>query len=381
MLPREYFEKIESQRLASYALKSAESKGRRHPEEEHPLRMAFQRDRDRVIHSSAFRRLEYKTQVFVNHEGDHYRTRLTHTIEGSQIVRTMARALRLNEDLSEAIVLAHDLGHTPFGHSGERALHRLMKDHGGFEHNEQSLRIVELLEERYPGFKGLNLTYETLEGIRKHRTEHDVPEEGSFLQPSLEAQLADLSDEIAYNNHDIDDGIASGMLDPRILDGVDLWREMHEETRRRIGPSDRKIVITATIRELINLLVTDAIRTTEQRLDGRGIRSVEEVRRAPERIVGFSAELEEKNKELKKCLFEHLYRHTRVIRMGSKAERILEDLFEAYLAQPEQMPPRFAMRVSEGEEIHRVIADYVAGMTDRYAMDEHKKLFDPHERV
>jgi dGTPase len=381
MLPREYFEKIESQRLASYALKSAESKGRRHPEEEHPLRMAFQRDRDRVIHSSAFRRLEYKTQVFVNHEGDHYRTRLTHTMEGSQIVRTMARALRLNEDLSEAIVLAHDLGHTPFGHSGERALHRLMKDHGGFEHNEQSLRIVELLEERYDDFKGLNLTYETLEGIRKHRTEHDVPEEGTFLQPSLEAQLADLSDEIAYNNHDIDDGIASGMLDAGILDGVEVWREMHEETRRKTGRSNPKIVITATIRELINLLVTDAIRTAEQRLEARGIRSVEEVRRSPERIVGFSRELEEKNKELKKCLFEHLYRHTRVIRMGSKAERILEDLFESYLAQPEQMPPRFAMRVSEGEEIHRVIADYVAGMTDRYAMDEHKKLFDPHERV
>jgi dGTPase len=381
MLPREYFEKIESQRLASYALKSAESKGRRHPEEEHPLRMAFQRDRDRVIHSSAFRRLEYKTQVFVNHEGDHYRTRMTHTMEGSQIVRTMARALRLNEDLSEAIVLAHDLGHTPFGHSGERALNRLMKGHGGFEHNEQSLRIVELLEERYVGFKGLNLTYETLEGIRKHRTEHDVRQEGSFLHPSLEAQLADLSDEIAYNNHDIDDGIASGMLDARALDDVEVWREMREETRRKIGPSDPKIVIMSTIRGLINLLVTDAIRTTEQRLEERGIRSVEEVRRSPERMVGFSSELREKNKELKEYLFGHLYRHTRVIRMGSKAERILEDLFEAYLSQPEQMPPRFVMRVGEGEEIHRVIADYVAGMTDRYAMDEHKKLFDPHERV
>jgi dGTPase len=381
MLPREYFEKIESQRLASYALKSAESKGRRHPEEEHPLRMAFQRDRDRVIHSSAFRRLEYKTQVFVNHEGDHYRTRMTHTMEGSQIVRTMARALRLNEDLSEAIVLAHDLGHTPFGHSGERALNRLMKGHGGFEHNEQSLRIVELIEERYVGFKGLNLTYETLEGIRKHRTEHDVRQEGSFLHPSLEAQLADLSDEIAYNNHDIDDGIASGMLDARALDDVEVWREMREETRRKIGPSDPKIVIMSTIRGLINLLVTDAIRTTEQRLEERGIRSVEEVRRSPERMVGFSSELREKNKELKEYLFGHLYRHTRVIRMGSKAERILEDLFEAYLSQPEQMPPRFVMRVGEGEEIHRVIADYVAGMTDRYAMDEHKKLFDPHERV
>jgi dGTPase len=381
MLPREYFEKIESQRLAGYALKSAESKGRQYPEEEHPLRMAFQRDRDRVIHSSAFRRLEYKTQVFVNHEGDHYRTRLTHTMEGSQIARTMARALRLNEDLSEAIVLAHDLGHTPFGHSGERVLHKLMKDHGGFEHNEQSLRIVEVLEERYAGFKGLNLTYETQEGIKKHRTEHDIPEGGTFPQPSLEAQLADLSDEIAYNNHDIDDGIASGMLDPRILEAVEIWHEIRDRVKRNIAGASPQVVMAATVRELINVLVTDAIHTTEQRLETRGIRSVEEVRRSPGRIVGFSGALEEKNKALKTCLFDNLYRHRRVIRMGSKAERILEDLFKAYLAQPEQMPTRFAGRVSGGEEIHRVIADYIAGMTDRYAMDEHKKLFDPHERV
>jgi dGTPase len=334
-----------------------------------------------VIHCSAFRRLEYKTQVFVNHEGDHYRTRLTHTMEGSQIARTMARALRLNEDLAEAIVLAHDLGHTPFGHSGERALAKLMKDHGGFEHNEQSLRIVEVLEERYPGFKGLNLTLETLEGIQKHRSSYDSPSGESFHQPALEAQLGDLSDEIAYNNHDIDDGIASGMLDATALESVPLWRENHAVVRGRLTGADERIVILATIRSLIDILVTDAIRTAERRLAERGIGSADDVRRCTERIVGFSAEIEEKKTELKDFLFDHLYRHTRVIRMGTKAERILEDLFKTYLAQPEQMPIRFVTRLSEGEDLHRVIADYIAGMTDRYAMDEHKKLFDPHERV
>ncbi|MFQ5457830.1 MAG: dGTP triphosphohydrolase, partial [Myxococcota bacterium] len=265
MLPREYFEESAAERLAPYALCSAASKGRRHAEEEHPLRMAYQRDRDRVIHCTAFRRLEYKTQVFVNHEGDHYRTRLTHTMEGSQIARTMARALRLNEDLAEAIVLAHDLGHTPFGHSGERALAALMKDHGGFEHNEQSLRIVEELEERYPGFKGLNLTYETLEGIQKHRSSYDAPGGETFLQPSLEAQLGDLSDEIAYNNHDIDDGIASGMINPADLAQVALWREAHAETKKKLAGAGDRLLILGTVRALINMLVTDAIRTTEER--------------------------------------------------------------------------------------------------------------------
>jgi len=366
MLPREYFEKQEAERLAPYGLKSAESRGRRYPEPEHPLRMAYQRDRDRVIHCSAFRRLEYKTQVFVNHEGDHYRTRLTHTMEGSQIARTMARALRLNEDLAEAIALA---------------LARLMKDHGGFEHNEQSLRIVEVLEERYPGFKGLNLTYETLEGIQKHRSSYDAPGGETFHQPSLEGQLADLSDEIAYNNHDIDDGIASGMLDAAALEGVVIWRENHAAMKRKLAGVEERLVILATIRALINILVTDAIRAAERRIGELGIESVDDVRRCGERIVGFSEEIEEKKAELKAFLFENLYRHTRVIRMGTKAERILEDLYKAYLSQPEQMPARFVTRLSEGEEICRVIADYIAGMTDRYAMDEHKKLFDPHERV
>ncbi|MDP3939534.1 MAG: deoxyguanosinetriphosphate triphosphohydrolase [Deltaproteobacteria bacterium] len=381
MLARDYFEKQEAERLAPYGLRSAESRGRRYPEEEHPLRMAYQRDRDRVIHCSAFRRLEYKTQVFVNHEGDHYRTRLTHTMEGSQIARTMARALRLNEDLAEAIVLAHDLGHTPFGHSGERALGALMKDHGGFEHNEQSLRIVEVLEERYPGFKGLNLTFETLEGIQKHRSSYDGPGGETFHQPALEGQLADLSDEIAYNNHDIDDGIASGMLDQAALGDVVLWRENHAEATRRLAGAEERLIILATIRSLIDLLVSDAIRTTESRLTELGIGSADDVRRCAERIVGFSGEVEEKKAELKAFLYDNLYRHTRVIRMGTKAERILEDLFNTYLSQPEQMPSRFVSRLSEGDEIHRVIADYIAGMTDRYAMDEHKKLFDPHERV
>jgi dGTPase len=381
MLPREYFEKLEAERLAPYALRSATSKGRRHPEEEHYFRMAFQRDRDRVIHSSAFRRLEYKTQVFVNHEGDHYRTRLTHTMEASQIARTLARALRLNEDLAEAVVLAHDLGHTPFGHSGERVLHRLMKDYGGFEHNAQSLRIVEVLEERYPGFKGLNLTYETLEGIQKHETEYRTPEGERMLQPSLEAQAADLADEIAYNNHDIDDGIASGMLDAKELEEAVLWREEYEAVRRSYPSASPKVSVNMSVRGLINRLATDVVLTVEQRIEALGIKSVDEVRRCPERIVGFSDETAANNHQLKQYLFEHLYRHTRVIRMGSKAERIIEDLFNAYVRQPEQMPYHFAQRVRDGEVLQRVIADYIAGMTDRYAMDEHQKLFDPHARV
>jgi len=381
MLPRQHFEKLEAERLAPWALRSAESRGRRYPEEEHPFRMAFQRDRDRVIHSSAFRRLEYKTQVFVNHEGDHYRTRLTHTMEASQIARTIARALRLNEDLSEAIVLAHDLGHTPFGHSGERVLHKLMREHGGFEHNAQSLRIVEMLEERYPGWKGLNLTYETLEGIQKHRTEYDTPEGERVRQPGLEAQTADLADEIAYNNHDIDDGIASGMLDAAELESVALWREAVGEARAKCAGAGPGVLRTATIRRLIDRLVTDVILTVESRIESQGVQAVDDVRRSPDRIVGFSEAVSEMNAELKRHLYDNLYRHTRVIRMGMKAERIMEDLFHAYVHQPEQMPPHFVRRVREGEVLERVIADYIAGMTDRYAMDEHQKLFDPHARV
>ncbi len=381
MLPREHFEKLEAERLAPWGLRSAESRGRKHAEEEHPFRMAFQRDRDRVIHSSAFRRLEYKTQVFVNHEGDHYRTRLTHTMEASQIVRTIARALRLNEDLSEAIVLAHDLGHTPFGHSGERVLHKLMLAHGGFEHNEQSLRIVEVLEERYPGFRGLNLTYETIEGIQKHRTEYDNPEGERIRQPGLEAQTADLADEIAYNNHDIDDGIASGMLDVAGLESASLWREAAGEARSKCAGASPRVLRAATIRRLIDRLVTDVILSVEARIESLGIRTVDDARRSRERIVGFSPEVAEKNADLKRYLYDNLYRHTRVIRMGTKAERIIEDLFHAYVRQPEQMPPHFVSRVREGEVLERVIADYIAGMTDRYAMDEHQKLFDPHARV
>ena len=374
-------EEWEERHLAPYGMRSAQSCGRRYPEDEHPLRTRYQRDRDRVIHSSAFRRLEYKTQVFVNHEGDHYRTRLTHTMEASQIARTIARALRLNEDLSEAIVLAHDLGHTPFGHSGEHVLHRLMAGHGGFEHNAQSLRIVELLEERYAGFKGLNLTCETLEGIQKHRTEYDTPEGERIHQPGLEAQAADLADEIAYNNHDIDDGLASGMLDPEGLKSAALWREAFGEMKSKCAGASARVERAATIRSLINRLVIDVIVTVEERIEAAGIRSIDEVRRSPERIVGFSPALAEMNAELKAYLFDNLYRHTRVIRMGTKAERIIEDLFSTYVRQPEQMPTHFVRRVREGEVLQRVIADYIAGMTDRYCQDEYRKLFHPFENI
>jgi dGTPase len=256
-----------------------------------------------------------------------------------------------------------------------------MVHHGGFEHNAQSLRIVEMLEERYPGFKGLNLTYETLEGIQKHRTEYDTPEGDRVRHPGLEAQTADLADEIAYNNHDIDDGIASGMLDAAELESVALWREAAAEARTRCAGAKPRVLRAATIRRLIDRLVTDVIVTVEGRIESLGIRTVDDVRRSTQRIVGFSQEVAEKNAELKRHLFDHLYRHTRVIRMGTKAERIMEDLFNAYVHQPEQMPPHFVRRVREGEVLQRVIADYIAGMTDRYAMDEHQKLFDPHARV
>lgn len=377
---------IEAGRLAPWAAKSAETKGRRHPEEEHPFRSPFQRDRDRIIHCNAFRRLEYKTQVFVYHEGDHYRTRLTHTIEVAQITRTIARALGLNEDLAEAIALAHDLGHPPFGHSGEKILDDLMSKNGGFEHNAHSLRIVEELEKRYPSFNGLNLTWEVREGIIKHNSEHDNPalnpeyENGKF--PCLEAQIADAADEIAYNNHDLDDGLSSEMLDPAALREVELWQENFDEARRRHPEADFKVLKYQTIIRIINSLVTDLVTTILKTIDEEGIKSAEDVRSRKASLARFSPGMEKKNRQLKKFLLENLYKHHRVVRMAHKAERIIRELFGVYLKNPKLLPPHIYSLIENSKaDKHRVVCDYIAGMTDRFALDEFKKLFDPYEKV
>jgi dGTPase len=385
MPTRAELETHEASRLASYAMRSRDSRGRRHPEAEHPLRMAFQRDRDRIIHSTAFRRLEYKTQVFVNHEGDYYRTRLTHTVEAAQVTRTLARTLGLNEDLAEAVALAHDLGHTPFGHAGERTLHRLMAPYGGFEHNGQSLRIVDVLEERYPAFRGLNLTFEVREGIVKHSTRYDRPQVREFdadKAPCLEAQIVDFADEIAYNAHDVDDGLKSGMLNVEDLRRVSLWNEAEQVVAKTASGASEHVRWYQSIRLLIDNLVSDLLSTLQARLRSEGIDGIDDVRRVKPRLVEFSAPMTERNLELKAFLRDHLYTHHRVTRMTQKADRIMTALFELYLAEPKQLPPHVTRRVrDEGESVPRVIADYIAGMTDRFALEEYKKLFDPYERV
>ncbi len=381
MLIREELEALEDKRLARYAVRSRDSRGRVFPEPEHPYRTAFQRDRDRIIHTTAFRRLEYKTQVFVNYEGDYYRTRLTHTIETAQIGRTMARALGCNEDLTEAISLAHDLGHTPFGHSGELALDEIMEEHGGFNHNYQSVRMVETLEQRYPDFPGLNLTWETREGIVKHTTEYDVSQAEGYepqKRATLEGQLVNAADEIAYTTHDLDDGLRSGLITVSDLRGLRLWQEALQELdileRNFEEMSQRRV-----IRYLINREVTDVVQHVDSGLEESGVQAVDDVRCAPRNLVGFSAELELRNRELKDFLLQRLYRHHRVMRMQTKAKRLIHQLFEAYIAEPRQLPEEIQEKISEGKR-ERVVCDYIAGMTDRFAIQEHRKLFDPATR-
>ncbi len=368
----------EADHLARYGMKSADSRGRRYPEEEHPLRTRYQRDRDRVIHCSSFRRLEYKTQVFVNHEGDNYRTRLTHSLEAAQIGRTAARALGLNEELTECLVLGHDLGHTPFGHSGERVMDELMRDHGGFEHNRQTLRILEVLEVRYPRFPGLNLTWEVREGIIKHRPESDAtapPEYAPGEAPALEAQLVDLVDEIAYNNHDVDDGLTSRMFTIDEIRSVRLFREAHDAALEQ-GITDEHLVRHQVVRRIIDRCARDLLDATVTALEEARVGSAEDVRRAGRRLAGYSEEMRPLVRELKDFLLAKMYRHYRVIRMGDKAGRILRDLFSAYVSQPLQLPPHYQERIQE-DGLERVACDYIAGMTDRFALDEHRKLFDP----
>jgi dGTPase len=372
---REAYESEELERLAPYAVKSALSRGRVVQEPEHAYRTAFQRDRDRVIHSRAFRRLEYKTQVFVYHEGDHYRNRLTHTLEGAQVARTLARALRLNEDLAEAIVLAHDLGHTPFGHAGERVLDALLEGDGGFDHNRQSLRIVDLLEERHPAYRGLNLTSETREGILKHGAswEHPVPLPPETPSHSLEAQLADLADEIAYTNHDLDDGLRAGLLRLESLEGVELWREARAAVKGRLGEEAEGVLRAQTIVALLDRLATDLVQTTALRLEATSVTSVAAVRALPEPCAGFSQTMGTAFYALKRHLFDHFYMHPRVCRRSGRAERVLGDLFRAFRKDSRRLPETVRARF-EGDGEPRAIADYIAGMTDRFALAEHARL-------
>ena len=380
--------------LAPYACDPQQSRGRRFDEAAAPTRSSFQRDRDRIVHSSAFRRLVYKTQVFVNHEGDLFRTRLTHSLEVAQLGRSIARSLRLEEDLVEAICLAHDLGHTPFGHAGQDALNDCMRPHGGFEHNLQSLRVVDRLEERYPAFDGLNLSFETREGILKHCSRQNaellnVREPGGvaqrFLdgtQPTLEAQLCNLADAIAYNAHDVDDGVRSGLISMvQLRDAVPLFARYYEATladwpQLAAADAQRKLLYES-IRRMLSDQVYDVIDQSRQQLMGVGVQSVQDVRQCGKTLIGFSEEMKVQSQMLKQFLFRQLYRHPRVMQTMDSAQQVVRDLFAAYMLEPERMKPRFVQRVQQAESLGeraRVVADFIAGMTDRYAASEHERV-------
>jgi len=381
VITRQQREEQEDYCLAPYGIRSKDSKGRAYPDDEPLYRTVFQRDRDRILHTTAFRRLEYKTQVFLNTEGDYYRTRLTHTLEVAQIGRTVARALGANEDLEEAICLAHDLGHSPFGHSGERILNELMANEGGFDHNKQSLRIVTKLENRFEDFPGLNLTWETREGIVKHETEYDVADADEYnphLRGHLEAQIANAADELAYSAHDLDDGLRSGLLATEWLQDLTIWKTLVESVDwkgPRLNELDRKKII----RRMIGMEVRDLIKSTDQEIKQSGIKSVAELQKLDHNVIRFSDEMTKMNRELKDFLFANLYKHHRVIRMQVKAEGIISDLFSAYEKDP-LMLPRHIHAGIEAKGLKRAICDYIAGMTDRFAIDEHQKLFDPVRR-
>lgn len=378
---RQQLEDIEDKSLAPYGMRSKDSKGRAYLDSEPEYRTTFQRDRDRILHTTAFRRLEYKTQVFINYEGDYFRTRLTHTLEVAQIGRTLARALGGNEDLVEVICLAHDLGHSPFGHSGEVALSRLMKDHGGFDHNKQSLRIVTELEQRYPEFPGLNLSWEVREGMVKHESEYDISDARDFnpdLRGNLETQIANVADELAYTTHDLDDGLRSGMITPHMLDGIALW-EILRETYHWRGPNLDDIERHRMIRQLVGLMVTDMVEATDKRLRESNVKSPLDIQRLRHNVIGYSEEMQRRNREIKDFLYKNLYRHYRVVRMQVKAERLISDLFQAYCHEPLILPTQVQKQI-EPRGLERTICDHVAGMTDRFAIEEHQKLFNPLEK-
>ena len=380
---RPLLEEIESMSLAPYGLRSAESRGRAYPEPESATRTAFTRDRDRIIHTTPFRRLMYKTQVFVFFEGDHYRTRLTHTLEVAQLGRSLARGLGANEDLTEAICLAHDLGHPPFGHAGEHMLNLLMAGHGGFNHNTQSYRIVTELERRYPDFPGLNLTYETREGMLKHETDYDQSEAAEYepdKRASLEAQIANLADEIAYNAHDLDDGLRAGLFTLSDLDELVIWRELTAHVGWKPGEHFSSMHRHEIIRELIGRSVGDVMTRTAEAIAANNIDSPAKLQGHSENVVAYSVEFGQKVRALKKFLYERMYRHFRVMRMQTKAERFVAELFDAYVKEPHMLPGETQERL-ETASAERVVADYIAGMTDRYALDDWQRLYDPYIRA
>lgn len=375
---RKKMEEIEDKTLASYASHSSQTRGRKYPDGEPAYRTIYQRDRDRIIHTTAFRRLEYKTQVFINDEGDYYRTRLTHTLEVSQIGRSIARALGANEDLTEAICLAHDLGHPPFGHSGERTLNKLMLDHGGFDHNKQSFHIVTELENRYPDFPGLNLTWEVLEGIVKHETEYDQSDAKEFfpeLRGHIEAQIVNFADEMAYTAHDLDDGLRSQLIRPHQLEGIEIWELLIDKLK--ISPSQmQEIDRHVLIRELIGMEVTDLVETTLSKIQKSGAKTSEDIKKLSYNVVSFSEDLHRRNRQLIDFLYRELYNHYRVVRMAQKADKIVSDLFLAYQSEPAVLPDHIHEKI-EDRGIEHTICDYIAGMTDRFAIEEHRKLFEP----
>jgi dGTPase len=381
LVTRQDREAREAQELAPYAVKSGTTKGRAYPEDEDLYRTVFQKDRDRILHTTAFRRLEYKTQVFVNYEGDYYRTRLTHTLEVAQIGRSLATALGANADLVEAVCLSHDLGHSPFGHAGEEILNKLMKGHGGFDHNRQTYRIVTEIEERYPGFPGLNLTHEVLEGIVKHESRYDISSSEGYdptTRGTLEAQIANISDELAYNAHDLDDGLRAGLLTYDQLDHLEIWKLVKASVEWD-GQHFDEMVRHRLIRRLIGLEINDVISATHNRLTETNVQSPEELQRLPSNVICNTDQFARMNDELKTFLYDQFYRNYRVARMSSKAQRFLQEIFDAYVSEPQQLPTETQPKV-ESRGLYRAIADYIAGMTDRYALSEWQRLFDPFTR-
>jgi len=376
---REQMNEIERVCLAPFAQKAGDSVGRVHKETPHPNRTEYQRDRARVIHSRAFRRLEYKTQVFLNGSGDHFRNRLTHTIEVASISRSIARSLALNEDLAEAIALAHDLGHSPFGHTGEEMLDELMKEHGGFEHNLQSLRIVETIERKYPKFAGLNLSFEVIEGLKKHAKFYDSPAKegaeslGAYACPSLEAQIANLADEITYYSHDLDDGLDAGLITAAQLEPLEIWQTCMEEVRRHFPQLKGEALHTYVIRCLIDYQVADVIRTSSALIMEAGVQSADDVRRQPQPLIRYSETLLQANRQLRKFLYQNLYYHPRVAGANQRACEMLRDVFRVYLEKPALLGRTTAERL-ETDGLHRTVCDYLSGMTDRYLIEEHARL-------
>lgn len=380
---REQLEEIEQVTLAPYAQRSADSAGRRYNERPHPYRTAYQRDRARIIHSRAFRRLEYKTQVFLSGTGDHLRTRLTHSIEVASISRTIARSLGLNEDLSEAIALAHDLGHSPFGHSGEETLQELMQEHGGFEHNMQSLRVVELLEAKYPRFPGINLSFEVREGLQKPERFFEPPgKHVSGPAPTLEAQVANLADEITYYSHDLDDGLDHRLLDIKQLEGLEIWQESYERARKHFPKLTPKELRGYVIRCIIDREVEDVIETSAEFIKASGIGSVEEVRKQKKPLIRYSQTLLRANKKLRKFLYQNLYYHPNVASVNRNACKMMSELFLAYVEKPEQLGGS-ALRRMQKEGLHRTVCDYISGMTDHYVIEQHRTVLSGrrHSRV